>query len=241
MMIASNRSHDRFATTRWSVVMHLAASPETGAHDALAELAQRYWFPVYAYLRRCGHSPALAQDIAGAFLQRLLRQFHSRAADAAHGHFRRFLLGELNAFLAGDWRQAPEESTAVDLAPPADLEDRYRHEPTNSASPEAVYQRSFALEVLARAFKRLRSEANKTGHLDMYEALAPYLGSDPPPGVLDGLAPTLRSRPLALLVALKRLRQRFRELVGEELADTVTSAEELAAEHAALHAVLRGA
>lgn len=240
MMIASNRSHDRFATTRWSVVMHLAASPEAGAHDALAELAQRYWFPVYAYLRRCGHAPALAQDIAGAFLQRLLRQFRGSAAGAAHGHFRRFLLGELNAFLAGDWRETPEESAAVDLAPPVDLEDRYRHEPTNSASPEAAYQRSFALEVLARASKRLRSEANKTGHMDLYEALERYLGNDPQPGILDELAPTLRTRPLALLVALKRLRQRFRELVGEELADTVTSAEELTAENAALHAILRG-
>ena len=241
MMILSNRSHDRFATTRWSVVMHLAASPEAGAPDALAELAQRYWFPVYAYLRRCGHAPAVAQDIAGAFLQRLLRQFRGGSASTGHGHYRRFLLGELNTFLAGDWRETLDENTAVDLSPPTDLEERYRCELTDSASPDAAYQRSFALEVLARAFKRLRSEANKTGHLDMYEALAPYLGNDPPPGVLDALAPTLRSRPLALLVALKRLRQRFRELVGEELADTVTSAEELAAEQTALHTVLRGA
>ena len=69
--------------------------------------------------------------------------------------------------------------------------------------------------------------------------MAPFLGNDPPPGVLDTLAPALSTRPLALLVALKRLRKRFRELVGEELADTVTNGAELAAENAALHAILR--
>lgn len=239
-MIASNRSHDRFATTRWSVVMHLAASPEAEARDALVELAQRYWFPVYAYMRRCGHAPAAARDNTGAFLQRLLRQFQSGTAGTGHGHFRSFLLVELNAFLASDPQATQVTSATRDLVPPPELEERYRNELANTDSPESAYQRSFALEVLARAIKRLRSEANRAGHLDMFDALMPYLGNEPPPGVFDTLAPTLRTRPLALLVALKRLRQRFRELVGEELADTVTSAEELAAENAALHAVLRG-
>ena len=72
----------------------------------------------------------------------------------------------------------------------------------------------------------------------MYDALQPYLDSDPGPGEYEALAQHLKSRPLALVVALKRLRQRFRELVGEELADTVTSAEELATEQSALHSVL---
>ncbi|MBS0557326.1 MAG: hypothetical protein JSR27_07930 [Proteobacteria bacterium] len=242
MMISTHRSsQDRFATTRWSVVMHMAASPETDAGDALTELAQRYWFPVYAYLRRCGHAPALAQEIAGAFLQRLLRQFRDGEATAPRGHFRRFLLAQLNAFLAGDWRENTEQPEARNLLPPVELETRYRTELIDSGSPEDAYQRSFALEVLARAIKRLGSEANRAGHQDMFDALMPFLGNEPTPGVLDALAPSLHTRPLALLVALKRLRQRFRELVGEELADTVTNSEELAAENAALHAVLRGA
>jgi RNA polymerase sigma-70 factor (ECF subfamily) len=73
----------------------------------------------------------------------------------------------------------------------------------------------------------------------MYEALEPFLGNEPQAGVYEALARQLQSRPLALVVALKRLRQRFRELVGEELADTVTSSDDLAAEQQALHAVLR--
>jgi len=239
MIIASSRSHDRFATTRWSVVMHMAASPAAEAQDALAELAQRYWFPVYAYLRRCGHAPDVALGIAGEFLQRLMVQVRSGSSGAGFGQFRRFLLDELNRFLASDWRQTNPTRNASTMIVPADLEQRYRDELPGAGTPESVYQRSFALEVLTRAGKRLRSEANRLGHLDLYEALAPFLGNDPPPGVLDTLAPALSTRPLALLVALKRLRKRFRELVGEELADTVTNCAELAAENAALHAILR--
>lgn len=240
MMIASSRSHDRFATTRWSVVMHLAASPAADGRDALLELAQRYWFPVYAYLRRNGHAPLVAQEIAGTFLQCLLDRFRSGKTNGTHGHFRRFLLSELHAFLAANEDAHCARKSHLELLPPPELEDRYRTELSGTDAPESAYQRSFALEILARAIKRLRSEANRLGHLDMFEALSSYLGNEPQPGVLDALAPALNTRPLALLVALKRLRQRFRELVGEELADTVTNADELAAENVALHAVLRG-
>lgn len=239
-MIASNHSIDRFATTRWSVVMHMATSPAAQARGALTELAHRYWYPVYAYVRRCGHESDIAQGIARSFLLHLLHLFRAGRPPAAQGHFRQFLLTELNAFLAGDWREAIVEDAAIDLPlPPPDLERRYQRDHAQATSPEQAYQRSFALEVLARAFKRLRSEACKTGHLDMYEGLEPFLGHDPPPGVYEELAGKLQSRPLALVVALKRLRQRFRELVGQELADTVTSAEDLAAEQQALHTVLR--
>lgn len=239
-MIASNHSIDRFATTRWSVVMHMASSPEAGSRGALTELAQRYWYPIYAYVRRCGHEPEIARGIARSFLLHLLHLFRAGRPPAAHGHFRRFLLAELNAFLAGDWREAIDKEPATDLPlPPPDLESRYQRDHAHVTSPEQAYQRSFALEVLGRAFKRLRSEARKTGHLDMYEGLEPFLGNDPPPGVYEEVARKVQSRPLAMVVALKRLRQRFRELVGEELSDTVTSAEDLAAEQQALHKVLR--
>jgi hypothetical protein len=122
---------------------------------------------------------------------------------------------------------------------PLDLEQRNREDNVGVSSPEQAYQRSFALEILARALKRLREEARQTGHLAMYEALEPYLAVDPAPGQYAEIAERLGSRPLALVVASKRLRQRFRELIGDELADTVSSAEELIAEQQALHALLR--
>lgn len=237
----SSRSNDRFATTRWSVVMHAAATPasEDGS-SALAELVQRYWYPVYAYVRRCGHAPAIARDITGSFLKHLTHSFHADQVGAPRGDFRRYLLSRLHAFLGSDWKETIADDPAIELTAPSDLEQRFERDSASAASPEEAYQRGFALEVISRAFKRLRSEANRAGHLVMYEALQPHLAHDPGPGEYEAIARQLNSRPLALVVALKRLRQRFRELVGEELSDTVTSAEELATEQDALHAVLVG-
>jgi RNA polymerase sigma-70 factor (ECF subfamily) len=239
-MTSISRSQDRFATTRWSVVMHLASSHAPDARDALAELARRYWYPVYAYARRCGHDSTDANGITRNFLLDLLGQLIGEQSLSANGHFRRFLLDQLNASHASNWQYTAHQAATIEIVapPPCDLERRYQHDSADANSPEQAYQRSFALEVLARAFKRLHNEARKSGHLDMYDALEPYLGREPPPGVYDEIARKLQTRPLALVVALKRLRQRFRELVGEELADTVSSTEELAAEQQALHAIL---
>jgi RNA polymerase sigma-70 factor (ECF subfamily) len=236
----SVRSSDRFATTRWSVVMRSASSETADASHALTELAQRYWYPVYAYVRRCGHAPAIAEDITRCFLGGLMQQFRDGARSHPQCHFRRFLLDQLNAFLGGDWREIVDNDSTTELAAPGDLEARNERDNAGAVSPEQAYERSFALEVVVRALRRLHSEARQTGRLAMYEALEPHLANDPVAGEYEAIATQLQTRPLALIVALKRLRQRFRELVGQELADTVTSAEDLAAEQAMLHGVLSG-
>jgi RNA polymerase sigma-70 factor (ECF subfamily) len=238
MMPSQRSSYDRFATTRWSVVMRTAASASPDASTALTELVQRYWYPVYAYTRRCGHSPSIAQDVARTFLAILMRDFRDGAGLHATGQFRRFLLERLNEFLAGDWREAVDAQNEIELFAPTDLEARYLRDNIDANSPEQAYQRSFALELIARALKRLRAEATRSGHLEMYVVLEPYLAREPVAGEYEASATQLGTRPLALIVALKRLRQRLRELVGEELADTVTSKDELANEQAALHSIL---
>jgi len=243
-MSTMTQSRDRwtreFATTRWSVVLQTGAADSGDARSALVELCSRYWYPVYAYVRRCGHPAEIATDITRHFLQHLLAHFHSTGEPATRGQFRRYLLDKLNAFLADDWRATSEQPPVLEFAEsPLDLEQRNREDNVGVSSPEQAYQRSFALEILARALKRLREEARQTGHLAMYEALEPYLAVDPAPGQYAEIAERLGSRPLALVVASKRLRQRFRELIGDELADTVSSAEELIAEQQALHALLR--
>lgn len=231
--------HRQFSTTRWSMVTRLDARHVTDARGALVDLCLRYWYPVYAYVRRCGHTPAIAQDIARSFLQYLFEHFRDDAAARKQARFRPYLLGRLNAFLADDWRRSIDGEVMAELAlAPTDLEPRNQRDNAHARSPGEAYQRSFALEVLARAFRRLRGEARETGHLDMYEALERFLAVEPAAGQYEELAQVLGRRPLALVVALKRLRQRLRELIGEELADTVSSAEELEAEQQALHAIL---
>jgi RNA polymerase sigma-70 factor (ECF subfamily) len=219
--------------------MQAQADPRRASRDAFERLCLGYEYPVYAYVRRSGHAPAIAQDIARSFLTHLLHAFRSEAQPVPCAHFRSFLLDRLNAFLVGDWRDMGEYPLAEFPQPVSDVEARYRRDCLQTASPEQAFQRSFALEILTRASQRLSGEARQTGHLDMYETLAPFLVRDPGPAQYDDIAQCLHSRALAIVIALKRLRQRFRELVGEELAETVTSADELANEQHALHAVLR--
>lgn len=232
-------SHNSFANTRWSVVMQQAANESGDDRGALAELAQRFWYPVYAYVRRCGHAPDMAQEITRGFVRHLTDRFGAGDQRPPPGHFRRFLLSELNDFLAGDWRAAIPRQDSEHLAPPADLEDRNLRDNAGAASPEAAYQRSFAMEVLERALHKLKAEARQAGHREMFEVLQPYLSQDPVAGEYELIAQRLRMRPMALAIALKRLRQRLRELAGRELADTVATPDDLAAEQAAMLCVLR--
>jgi RNA polymerase sigma-70 factor (ECF subfamily) len=238
-MNSSGQHADDFTRTRWSMVCRLRDTGAPDAREALTELAVRYWYPVYAYVRRCGHSQEIAQDITQAFLQQIADDLRSHPTQPT-GRFRDWLLAKLNAFLAGEWRELAEGGHVPGAPALLELEARNRSEHESDESPEFAYRRSFALEVLTRGLKRLRSEAVHAGHLDMCEALEPFLTRDPLPGQYDELGRKLGIRPLVLVIALKRLRQRFRELVREELADTVSSAEEMAAEQRALFAALDG-
>jgi len=241
MSPAADHSLADFTRTRWSMVCRLQTTRGGDAREALTELALRYWYPVYAYVRRCGHAQEIAQDITQVFLQQVAADLRDHR-NAPPGRFREWLLARLNTFLAGEWRELAGAEGGPEAPPLPELESRNRAEHEPGESPEQAYRRSFALEVLSRGLKRLRAEARQTGHLDMCEALEPYLTREPLPGQYDELSHKLAIRPLALVMALKRLRQRFRELVREELADTVTTAEELAAEQQALLAALdRGA
>lgn len=237
MESAEDPHPENFSRTRWSLVRGLHAPQAGEARRALTELALRYWYPVYAYVRRCGHAPEIAQDITRAFFQRVAVEAGD-TEDAPRGRFRDWLLLRLNVFLAGDWRElAGGDVPAVSL-PLEELEQRNRHDHQAGATPEQAFQRGYALEMLARGFKALQAEARQTGHLDMYKALVPYLARDPLPGQYEELGRRLGIRPLALVLALKRLRQRFRELVHEELADAVSSPDEMASEQQTLYALL---
>ena len=233
------RHSDSFQATRWSLVAALKGDSPGDAQRSLAELCQGYWYPVYAYIRRCGHAPELAYDVAQAFFARLTTEIRG-AEPRSHGQFRTFLLSRLNAFLAEDVRG--ERSVAGEpIAGPLDvdaLEARHRRELQAGATPETAFQRSFALEVLARSLRRLRAEAEQGERIAMFERLEPFLTTEPQASQYQDLARELNSRPLALVIAIKRLRSRFRELVEEELAQTVASVDDLDAERGALLAIL---
>jgi len=245
-----------FQTTRWSLVAALDHTRDTpGLHalsaaparQRLLELCLRYWYPVYIYLRRSGHGAEAAQALAAGFFDNLLQRRGNGASRGSDGRFRTFLLAELHRFLAesalaghGDTGSVPLDPD-LPVPPLAQLEARRQREGDAGGSPELALRRGFALEVIAQAMRRIEDEAREAGRLPMFTALQPYLASDPVPGIYADLAQRLDVSPLFLSLALKRLRERFRELVDDEITQTVASAAALEEERRSLHAALQSA
>ena len=151
-----------FRTTHWSAVLLARRGDTVRAEPALAELCRGYWYPLYAYVRRLGRTAEDAQDLTQEFFARLLEKNWLAEADPARGRFRSFLLAALKHFLANEWNHANRlkrgggrEFIPLDAAT---AEELYVLEPSDLASPELLYDRRWALTVLARAQNRLRDE-----------------------------------------------------------------------------------
>jgi hypothetical protein len=220
--------------SQWSLVLALGADTAP-AQQALGDLSRRYVYPVYACLRRCGQAPAQAQISLQRFLQHLAR---GDTRDVAERSFRRFLLGELLRFLQQS--ASPDcDGVLVPASQLRELEERYGEHRGNGDGPESAFNRDFARELVQRARMRLQFEAAQAGRAALYAGLSDFLTHEPVAGDYEVLARALEHPPLALVSAIRRLRQRFRELVERELAETVANTEQLGSERLALHAALR--
>jgi len=220
-----------FVTTHWSVVLTAGRSDTTRAHDALAKLCQTYWYPLYAYVRRRGQSPEDAQDLTQEFFARLLAGKWVGDADRAKGRFRTFLLTALNRFLANEWdRQhaqkrggfAPVVSMDQELA-----ESRFASESGYTVQPDVLFERQWATTLLERTMARLQEEYVATGRAKLFEDLQSCLAKDESASPYAEIAARLNLTEAAVKMAMHRLRARYREILRAEIADTVTSPEEI--------------
>ena len=101
---SEGNSHANFFATRWSVVLAAVGSDADGRRErALEELARIYWFPLYAYVRRQGHSPHAAEDLTQEFFSLLIEKQRLRHVDQSKGMFRSFLLASIKNFLANEY------------------------------------------------------------------------------------------------------------------------------------------
>jgi RNA polymerase sigma-70 factor (ECF subfamily) len=223
-----------FVTTHWSVVLAAGRSDTTRAHDALAHLCKSYWYPLYAYARRRGCSPHDAQDLTQDFFARLLAGKWVAEADRQRGRFRSFLLTAMKHFMANEWHKAQAQKRGGGQ-PILSLDDdtaehRYRLEPAETATPESLFERGWALTLLEGVLARLEEEYRVDGKQAWMEAMRPALTTDR--GDLDyaDLAHKLGMTETAARVAVHRLRQRYRQLIRAEVASTVASPEEVEAE-----------
>jgi RNA polymerase sigma factor (sigma-70 family) len=233
-----------FATTHWSVVLEATGKESTRAQAALASLCQAYWYPLYAYVRRRGYDAPDAQDLTQEFFARLLQQHWLQQADQRRGKFRTFLLSALSHFLANEWdkAQARKRGGGVQFVPIqlGSAETKYGMEPLDPATPEHCYERRWAVTLLEHVLTRLQEEHQAQDKLVLFEALKPCLAGDREAQPYRSLASTLGISEGAVKVAVHRMRQRYRQLLREEIANTVASPEEVEEEMRHLFAVLAG-
>jgi len=233
-----------FVTTHWSVVVTAGHSDTTRARDALARLCQTYWFPLYAYVRRRGHSPEDAQDLTQEFFARLLERNWVADADQEKGRFRSFLLSAMNHFLADEWDKARAQKRGRGVpAVPLQFdtaETRYGVEPADNVTPERSFERRWALALLEEVLKRLQTEYEQGGKTDLFAALNPCLVGERTTQPYVELAKQLGMSEGAVKSAVHRLRQRYRQLLRDEIAHTVAGLDEVDEELRHLFAVLAG-
>jgi RNA polymerase sigma factor (sigma-70 family) len=231
-----------FATTHWSVVL-LAGGASTAADAALEHLCRTYWYPLYAYVRRQGHSVDDAQDLAQSFFARLLERKYLRLADRNQGRFRTFLLTSLKHFLINDWKMENREkrgggqkarSLDEEMA-----ESRFATEPAIAQPADTLYDRGWAAVLLERALAALRAEFEQSGKLDLFERFKVCVLAEQSDLSYAKLALDLGMKENAVRVASHRLRQRYGELLRVEVAQTVSTPAEVNEELRYLVSVIR--
>jgi RNA polymerase sigma factor (sigma-70 family) len=233
-----------FATTHWSVVLAAGQRDTPQATAALDQLCRTYWYPIYAYVRRQGHSPEDAQDLTQDFFARLLAKGFPRGAAPERGKFRSFLLTSLRHFLVDQHRHADaakrgggQRTTSLDAS---QAEERFRLEPQHELTPEKLYEREWAMTLLDRAQSRLQEEYSAAGKADLYERLRGFPLTEKSDCSFQQAASELGMTVSALKSVVYRLRGRYRQLVREEVAHTVADPAELNEEARHLIAVISG-
>lgn len=213
-----------FPHTRWSVVLAATRkdSPESAA--ALEVICRAYWYPLYAYVRRCGQSPHDAQDLTQEFFCRLLEKRWLDSADPGKGRLRTFLIVMLKHFMNNEWRRASAQRRGGGQASAqfdtAFAESLYAAD-TSSLAPDDTFDRQWALTLLNLTVDRLRAEFAAAGKPADFEALKGCLMVER--GKLDypAVAARLGVNEGAARVAVHRLRKRFREVYREEISQTL--------------------
>ncbi len=218
-----------FAATRWTLVLRAKGNtPE--ARQALGELCEAYWQPVFRFLRRSGRDEDSARDLTQDFFTRLLERNSLAAADPARGRFRSFLLGALKHFLADTWDyehrqkrgggvqpESLEASSSAETGVGLQLPD-----PAAKISDE-IFDREWALAIMSRALDHVSRALAAEGKAEHFQTLQPWLAGNAPVLSQAEASARLGLSEGALKVAIHRLRKRFREAVRNEIAQTLNN------------------
>lgn len=235
-------SPGQFRTTSWSLVACAAEQDESRAHHALEGLCRMYWSPVWVFIIRRGYTPTDAKDLTQGFFERLLEKGWLRTADESKGRFRTFLLTAVSRFLA----QEREKRNAMKRGggqfilslDAGEMGEGGIGEPAVQDTPETSFERRWAETLLDRVLERLEAEFNRNSGVDRFKELKGFLTNDPGVASYAEVGLRLGLSESAVKSGIYRMRQRYAELVREEIAETVASPKDVEAEIRHLLAVM---
>ena len=221
-----NQSTARFNTTHWSVVLLAGQEDSPEAAAALERLCHGYWYPLYAFCRRQGCSPADAEDLTQQFFAGFLAKDSFAVATPDRGKFRNFLLASFKHFLANEHQRSQTVKRGGrfafvswdEVAPEA----YYRNEPADGFTAERLFDQAWAFTLLGKAMKSLQGEYAASGRSDVFTALQVFLTGEETSVTYEEIGVTLRMSEPAVKMAVSRLRQRYGQMLRREIAHTVT-------------------
>ena len=223
---SSSAPGDVFATTHWTVVLAAGRRHTPQADTALEQLCQSYWFPLYAYVRRRGHAKADAEDLTQAFFARLLEKNFLENLDSEKGKFRAFLLAALKHFLANEWDKSQRQKRGGGEIPLSldwqTADTKFQVAAVNEPSPDKAFDREWALALLAKVIERLQKECAADGKGKLFEQLKMFLMAGGGDSAQAAVAKSLGMEEGAVRVAIHRLRKRYRALLRDEIANTLS-------------------
>ena len=233
-----------FTTTHWSVVLAAGSGTDQNRARALERLCQTYWRPLYLYVRRRGYGPDDAQDMTQEFFRGFLERNAVERADRTRGRFRTFLLSALQNFLANERRKANAAKRGggrpILSMDTVSAEAQFQTHCFDDLTPEKAFEKSWAVATLEEAMVNLQGDYQRAGKSELFEKLRLLLWDDVKGETYADLGQRLAMSEAAVKMTVSRLRQRARELLRREVANTVANPDEVEEEFRHLIAVLRG-
>ena len=226
-----------FDATQWSMVLRAGQGGDEG-QAALESLCRTYWYPVYAWIRGRGNGPEDAEDLTQGFFATLLYRESLAAVSEAKGRFRTFLIRSIQYYLADEYDRRTAARRGGGVAP-VELdglspEARYALEPAAEDAPDAAFDRRWTQVLVARSLQRLEEEQEAAGRGAMMDQLRDFIGGEPDAGAYAAAAEKLGLSRNTVAVTVHRLRGRCRELIMEEILQTVETRAEAEVELKAL-------
>jgi len=222
----------------------VAAQGESPQADkALERLCRTYWWPIYSFIRHQGIGQEEAKDLTQSFFAMLFERRDLEAVRREKGRLRSFFFASLKNFLAKERRHAAAAKRGEGRAPiPLDVllaRKRMDLEPANTLSADRIFERRWALAVLEQVLARLENEYCAAGNAELFEQLKKLLTGEGQRSSRAQIGSQLGMTENAVNQAFYRLRERYRELLHEEIAHTVIAPDDTEDELRHLIAVLR--